>query len=778
MKKLFHKAITVLGGLTLIGATLSGALAASYSSLTGSNTAVVVGASALASDSTAAATVVADLGVGTGSVVVEGGDSFKLETSYKKFNMGDDFSNVIATLNEDHMEGFLAEGTYRDKDNVEMDYSQSITFPTTGPALQYFSDRNYNDKEETLGFNIAKDAEILKYKLDLEGELNEAVGVDIPLLGGTYYVSKVNTTGTHTIELFDASSVVEVEEGQTTTITVGEKTYEVSVSHISTGKARVTVNGKSLGNMNKDETQKLSDDSHLLLKEVYVSSKESIPSSVEVTIGSGSIKLTNGAAVRIADKDVKGLKATTVNDASGVIEIEWTATETKGTFLTEEDNELIMPGFQSLKLVYGGVESSDLEETAVVPGEELVLSLELKDGSIDLPILSYDSSRVGYGVIVGNDDGNVFLTPESSGTYGGKVIVFDVAYTGNGSSYTEVRESMEDNMIIVSSARTSGEEYRSQVYKVDEVNLDDAELTLSSLVDGSTFTLKDGREVTRGNVKFEYTNGTARTGTSNDGTPSTLSISPTVSGTYTVVHDKIYTANGLTVNLDFTKLVGAADKATFNSLGNLSHFTLLEPDYEGKLSDEGFKLNVKVNSDDDLEVDGYALVTAAETKVKTKDVTTGYLNTRMASRFEFDEADSNKFSIFVGNEEAIADVSIASGSARVTTSTGAVPLKDSEVSGVDKNLVVVGGSAINTVAAELLGGSYRGTEFTEHTGVGEGQFMIKAFNRGGKTALLVAGYEAADTTRAVSYLLENAKSISLTDGEGKVYSTATATVVA
>ena len=37
--------------------------------------------------------------------------------------------------------------------------------------------------------------------------------------------------------------------------------------------------------------------------------------------------------------------------------------------------------------------------------------------------------------------------------FGGKVIVFDVAYTGNG-SYTEVRESMEDNMIIVSSART------------------------------------------------------------------------------------------------------------------------------------------------------------------------------------------------------------------------------------------------------------------------------------------------------------------------------------
>ena len=69
--------------------------------------------------------------------------------------MGDDFSNVIATLNEDHMEGFLAEGTYRDKDNVEMDYSQSITFPTTGPVCNTFQIEITTIKKK-LRFNIQR----------------------------------------------------------------------------------------------------------------------------------------------------------------------------------------------------------------------------------------------------------------------------------------------------------------------------------------------------------------------------------------------------------------------------------------------------------------------------------------------------------------------------------------------------------------------------------------------------------------------------------------------
>jgi len=81
-------------------------------------------------------------------------------------------------------------------------------------------------------------------------------------------------------------------------------------------------------------------------------------------------------------------------------------------------------------------------------------------------------------------------------------------------------------------------------------------------------------------------------------------------------------------------------------------------------------------------------------------------------------------------------------------------VKDADVATVaGKNLIVVGGSAVNTVAAELLGGAYREAAFTSATGVGAGEFLIQSFDRAGETALLVAGYAAADTEKAVTYLL-------------------------
>jgi len=72
-----------------------------------------------------------------------------------------------------------------------------------------------------------------------------------------------------------------------------------------------------------------------------------------------------------------------------------------------------------------------------------------------------------------------------------------------------------------------------------------------------------------------------------------------------------------------------------------------------------------------------------------------------------------------------------------------------------KNLIVVGGSCINTVAAELLGGGLCEGDFTDVTGVGADQFLVQVFNSGyadGKVAMLVAGYEAADTKDAVKYV--------------------------
>jgi hypothetical protein len=102
-------------------------------------------------------------------------------------------------------------------------------------------------------------------------------------------------------------------------------------------------------------------------------------------------------------------------------------------------------------------------------------------------------------------------------------------------------------------------------------------------------------------------------------------------------------------------------------------------------------------------------------------------------------------------------VTVTSGSSGAVKSLGSVIYKDSESSSfANNNLVVVGGSCINTAAAELLGSASPicGADFTAKTGVDAGQFLIQTFSRtGGKVATLVAGYNAADTQNAAKYLI-------------------------
>jgi len=96
----------------------------------------------------------------------------------------------------------------------------------------------------------------------------------------------------------------------------------------------------------------------------------------------------------------------------------------------------------------------------------------------------------------------------------------------------------------------------------------------------------------------------------------------------------------------------------------------------------------------------------------------------------------------------------SSGNGGSTKELGTIHVKDSEVASVaSKNLIVVGGSCVNTLAKELLGGAGCGSSFEQKTGVGAGSFLIQSFSRtGGKVATLVAGYSAADTEAGAKVL--------------------------
>lgn len=135
------------------------------------------------------------------------------------------------------------------------------------------------------------------------------------------------------------------------------------------------------------------------------------------------------------------------------------------------------------------------------------------------------------------------------------------------------------------------------------------------------------------------------------------------------------------------------------------------------------------------------------------------------------DSDQPTGTISYPDEQVYAQIYMAEEGAAITPGTtggsggGQVMIvKDSEVSSVaSKNLFVVGGSCVNTVAAKILGSDSPmcTSAFTEATGVGMGQYIIKTVTSpysDDKVAMLVAGYDATDTINAVAKAAEGVTS--------------------
>jgi hypothetical protein len=187
-------------------------------------------------------------------------------------------------------------------------------------------------------------------------------------------------------------------------------------------------------------------------------------------------------------------------------------------------------------------------------------------------------------------------------------------------------------------------------------------------------------------------------------------------------------------------------------------------------SGTSIKLAVKATSDlDYIHVNSHNLT--AYDEEDESDVYTGIIPSELASTFTFDTSgDENTFDLEYFGKEVTAGVSVvAGGESSSDGSAGNLVVMDSEVDKVSsKNLIIVGGSCINSAAAAALGVAEGtcGAAFTAATGVGTGQFLLKSVDspvNDAKIALVVAGWEIADTVAAADYLLSQTVDTSSVD---------------
>lgn len=769
MKK-FKKISAVLGTFALAGLTLGAMPVASGANFPApfvdngvADVAIVHGTGAGVSslDQVYAGNIQSELAEempSSGTVIDVEGDSFKLDRSSVKFHYGDELSEMYPTLDGDELE-FLAEGEYKE-DDVDAEYEQDIKL--SDKTLEIFSERDYEDEEATVGFHWENTQNVLNYTLKFTEDLNisEMEDTKLPFLGREYYVLSTDTAGK--IELLDTADSAVLDLGES--VTLAEK--EVSVNFISDNEVKFTVDGETTPLLEGAESYELSDGSYIVATEILASAKDSVTNSVEFSIGSGKLVLENEQEVEWNEDDIDELEAEVSisgDDNLDSITLVWNADD--DLFLTE-DNSLVMPGFEAVGLVYGGMNyPSSSEVVSITSGEQLKLNMDNyvldlmwvndSDGSVNLGS-EYQTLNLANDSYTFDDAGFAGTGSPAELTAG------DVWWDSDNESDADTTFAEDalnlsvDSRFIVTVIDDDLGESRTLYYEVTEIDVDvDAEeftIELDDLIGNNDLTIdQDDDDWTIEEEDIELT----VEGFNADNNVTYISFNDILDYDAGITYDKVVSDKGLVVTLP-------TDVSTFDSGADL---TFKEADYRGDINKvDAFDVTVDyADSEDEDALHVESVENVIKMVEESDDVKVGYVKSALASRVLLDESsDEHEFEIEYFGEEASADVFVTSADAESvsegSSALGDVLVKDTEVNAVQaKNLIIVGGSCINSAAAEVLGVPERtcGDAFTAATGVGSGQFLIESVADAyteGKIALVVAGYDVTGTNNAATYL--------------------------
>jgi hypothetical protein len=757
MKFNFKRIASVLTGAVMLSSTVALAAAANmYPApfVTGStaDVAVVYGAAAANSDVLAAQKVATELGAkqlasatsttSATPVDTSSEDVVTLDRPTTKLHLGQPVTSVFSrSVNDEDFPALLADGTYTDVDNSDFDYTQKIDmYPLT---LSQFSDSDYNDRDASLGFRIASGAGVLNYTLDFSTNptlTTEAMtSTDLTLMGKTYSVLGATNT---TLTLLDSANSHMLNEGESKDITVAGNTYKISLSMVpSTTQARLTIDGTSK-TVSIGGTIKLADDVYLGLKDVGYSTRESTTPNAEITVGSGKLVLRNNNEVQMNERSVTGLYSYIGNTSESKLDwlkLQW---RTDGDQFVTADSSIVMPGFETVRVSTQGIVFPAEEEIIVENDgkDTIVLTAPIKDGTAEIDILSVNSTRVFS--IIGKEATKQLKT--SSGT----TLTFD---------------EDDDQYFVVS--YKSGKDAETYVLKASGFTADTSstpainKTTITNVVSGKEWSdRKLGDYVTMGNVELQL------------GQVDKEAKTVAFTASSNVVFNKLYTAEGLEITLPVNNWTApSTGNGYINVSASPTSYNLIfkeEDKDENIAAGATFNLTLSRTGTDNVvtvsAVAGPNITNTAGYEIESTDVYQYAVYSPLASLILHDTDPTQQTAkVMYSGGESYAQLILSAPSA-VVGGPGEVgnilKVSDSEVATVEgKNLIVVGGSCVNTVAQTLLGSTSKlcGEAFTANTGIGMGEFLVNTYNNPyttGKVATLVAGYEAADTEAAVNAL--------------------------
>jgi hypothetical protein len=712
------------------------------------------------------------------STTVTGGAYWQVGTSSDKLELTEPIRNVTTYIGSDDL-ALLADQTVSNEKG-DAEYHQFLYFEDPASSSVLYTE----DDDDNIGlfFKVNSGKVIARYVMDFTTDLKSDVETDLEMsdiedksitfLGKTYTIVTANN-GTSGVELTLMSGALGGTVTEGTPLTIGS--YTVSVIVTSATEAAFTVTSSSgtetTDKMAKGDMEKLADGNYIAITDVTWEGYAEGDQSATFYIGADKIEWKNATDMKVNGETINEAGVTiSATYSSGDVSISEIAIN-----MTAED-DLYVPVNGKLS------QATDLDEPQVLVSqnwdieykgleateyEDISLKVSESDQQYTLKYLNYDGDEVTLPLVFTN----------ASGVYGGddsdKRLVLDAAGTVQNITYKDYfLLHTADPTDATKEAKTILVEYKGADKVTDTdpkvsltvnpgANQEDKELSLSST---GTFTLK----VAGGT--FNFIN-------ESDGTANNFNIrlsDPTGS----------YAHGGSAANLSMSNYI----RTKYNTLINITDSNVsgfLAESTGGLTESRASDWSINVSVDDGNRDGDHVIIAqpvfAATISNTTADASMAFTGT---SSWQTDPSNSDvmKYVSNYGVEVTKTDPSdspanievkvpknivtplvyvstgdlVVSSTAGASTQLGDVLVKDSEVSSVSsKNLIVVGGSCINSVAASLLGGALCSADFTTKTGIGSGQFLIQSLAStysSGKTALLVSGYEAADTVNAATYL--------------------------
>ena len=640
-------------------------------------------------------------------------------------------------------------------------------------------------------------------------------GEDITLFGKTYTVG--TATDADTLVLLGGAGSANINVGDSQSITVGDETFDVSLNGLSSDSvASVAVNGETK-TFTQGQTKEVGG-VDVYVKTIFRTGDDT--GYAEIQLGAGKLTFEDGNAVQTGsdNDDIEGTLVTMTGGANATttLTISVVAADNDGNHLLVGDS-FADPVFGTIVVNFDSVENGP---TFVGEKDTGRTDLEIqKGGNRELQLMLTDNADntatipFVYQNATADDDGNAIHLVEGATISDEEYFILN---SGNYQYFMQMTKVDADSSGQVTfKDQLSGESYGTgsgaNIETSDTVTINNQVFTITTVSSTSVTVTSSDYKLTNGGLvdvfpMLELVSGedtrvamtdnvTALTGINATDTALTITLTlPTgtidvvgaaVTDTVTIgttditvgadtaikVGDVYYDFGVVEGNgVNMTNVTVAMNEVISSGATNVSVTTpgLLFVEDEDK-SDGTTKTAIHIVTTD---AGTYSTVSSPvfsgtsgdeDFDTETFDDTdfTGWL-TNYGTYVWKDTSDSNNYLVGLsyGDDMMDAIVYVAEGEAVEATTVTDVGVKtytDAQAgSFAGMNLIVVGGSAINSVAADLLGGAYSEGDFTSQTDVAAGEFLIKSFKRTtGEMALLVAGYNAADTEKAVKVLLND-----------------------